>query len=206
MNPEQRDGLQRVNRAGKHLLSLIMDVIDISKIEGGKLRPSLTWFSLEDAIDEAVDEVRSQLDAKGLELEIDASSWPRLHSDKQRLQQCLLKYLSNAIKFTESGRVYISVREEGDKVEISVTDSGIGIAEEDVPRLFTAFERLESRLRVRAGGTGLGLYLVKQIVSDVLGGDVSVRSRLDEGSTFSITIPKEIHLADGKSDKEKLAL
>ena len=110
-------------------------------------------------------------------------------TDRKRLMQCLLNYLSNSVKFTEQGKVTLTVSVKGDRVEISVTDTGIGIAEEDVPKLFEAFERLETHLRVKAGGTGLGLYLTKKIAEELLHGSVSVESRINEGSTFRLEIP-----------------
>lgn len=193
LNVDQRDGIERVNRAGKHLLALISDIIDISKIESGKIEIALQQFPLEAVVQEAVDDIQPQLREKGLKLSVDAPSWPNMRTDRKRLYQCLLNYLSNAVKFTETGEINVIVSEEDGWVTIGVKDTGVGIGEADVSRLFEAFERVDSHLKVKAGGTGLGLYLVKQIATTVLGGDISVESTLGEGSVFSLRIPKDLH-------------
>ncbi|MET0081455.1 MAG: transporter substrate-binding domain-containing protein [Sedimenticola sp.] len=197
LNTKQRDSLQRVQRAGRHLLSLISDVIDISKIEAGRIEVYKEEFSLKDLLQEAVDNVGPQAKAKGLVLEVDGGEELILYTDRQRLLQCLVNYLSNAVKFTEEGRVTLHVREDGEEIDFSVEDTGIGIAEEDQPRLFEAFERLESHLRIKAGGTGLGLYLTKKIVTELLAGRIYLQSRLGEGSVFGLRIPR---MLPGKSN------
>lgn len=201
LNAEQRDGLERVNRAGKHLLTLISDIIDISRIESGQVKSVSQDFLLEEVVAEAIDHVGPELKDKGLAIRLDVPTWPKMHSDRSRLLQCLTNYLSNAVKFTESGTVTVSVRDEPNRVHIAVEDTGIGIAEEDIGKLFEAFERLDSKLRVKAGGTGLGLYLVKKIATDVLAGSVSVESRLGEGSVFGLNIAK--HLEDPEPEAER---
>ncbi|RJR16050.1 MAG: PAS domain S-box protein [Nitrospiraceae bacterium] len=196
MNEEQRDNLQRVYKAAKHLLSLISDVIDISKIEAGRLDVYIEEFPLEGLVKEAAAVVRPQLEEKGLSLEINVAKGIIMHTDRKRLLQCLLNFLSNAVKFTEHGSVKIdakcNLQLNRNFVEISVSDTGIGVAEEDMPRLFQAFERLQSQLRVKAGGTGLGLYLTKKLATELLHGTVSVKSDPGKGSVFSVVIPREI--------------
>ena len=147
-------------------------------------------FSLQDVVNEAVDSVRPDMASKGLELKWDVPSWPTLRSDRARLLQCLCNYLSNAVKFTETGAITISVREDADRVHISIADTGTGIAEKDIGDLFEPFEKFESKLRVKSGGSGLGLHLVKKIATHVLKGDVSVESRYGEGSIFGLHIAK----------------
>jgi PAS domain S-box-containing protein len=196
LNEEQRDGLDRVNRAGKHLLSLVSDVIDISKIEAGRVDRALVDFSLEDVIEEAVNVIQPQFMAKGLDLSLDAPSWPDLHTDRKRLYQCLLNYLSNAVKYTETGAVTLAVRDAGKTVDILVKDTGIGIAPDEIERLFAPFERLDSPLQIKAGGAGLGLYLTKKIATEILEGNVSVESRPGEGSVFGLHIPKQIDISE----------
>lgn len=190
LNEKQRDSLARVQRSGRHLLSLISDVIDISKIEAGRVDAFAEEFELDELLQEAIDDIRPQANSKHLSISLEGSSGLMLHSDRQRLLQCVLNYLSNAVKFTEAGTVALKVRENNDQVEISVHDSGIGIAEADLPRLFEAFERLESHLRVKAGGTGLGLYLTKKITTELLNGEIFVESKAGTGSTFGLRIPK----------------
>jgi PAS domain S-box-containing protein len=192
LNEEQRDNLSRSYQASKHLLSLITDVMDISKIEAGRVEAVPEEFGLIEVVDDAFDTVRSEIREKGLRLTADIPENLRIRTDRRRLLQCLINLLTNAVKFTERGGVHVSSSEVDGQLEISVSDTGIGIAEEDVPKLFEPFERLESHLRIKAGGTGLGLYLTKKLVTDILRGAVKVRSKVGEGSTFIIRIPKAL--------------
>ncbi|MDD2335618.1 MAG: ATP-binding protein [Geobacteraceae bacterium] len=192
LNDEQKDNLARVYKSAKHLLALISDVIDISKIEAGRVETFHEKISLKEIVEEAVASVEPQMKEKGLALEQDIPADVQLITDRKRLLQCLLNFLSNAVKFTESGKVSVTSRELDGYVDIAVSDTGIGISENDIPKLFEAFERLDSHLRVKAGGTGLGLYLTKKLVTDVLQGDVSVQSREGEGSTFSLRVPLDM--------------
>ncbi|MEA1923744.1 MAG: sensor histidine kinase [Pseudomonadota bacterium] len=192
LNDKQRDSMERIYRSGNHLLGLISDVIDISKIEAGRVDVFYEPFSLKEVVEEAIETIRPQADAKGLELEFNEDTWPRMNSDRKRLLQCLLNYLSNAVKFSETGKVSLTVSVIEDMVELRVSDTGIGIADEDMPKLFEAFERLDTHLRVKAGGTGLGLYLTKKITEELLQGRVSVESCLNEGSTFALRIPLDV--------------
>ena len=192
LNEEQRDNLSRSYQESKHLLNLITDVIDISKIEAGRVEAFPEEFDLIEVVDDALDTVRSQTRGKDLILTGDIPENLRIRTDRRRLVQCLINLLSNAVKFTERGEVHASSSEVDGQLEISVSDTGIGIAEEDVPKLFEPFERLESHLRITAGGTGLGLYLTKKLVTDTLRGVVRVRSKVGEGSTFTIRIPKAL--------------
>jgi len=192
INAEQRDQLQRVYGSAKHLLALINDVIDISKIEAGKFEVHVEEFDLDDVIREAVSNLTPEITNKGLDLEISLPQDTRLTTDRKRLLQCILNYLSNAVKFTKKGNIKIIAREADGMIEIKVKDTGIGIKEEDVPRLFESFVRLDSALKIGTPGTGLGLYLTKKIVTEQLKGSVSVESKHGEGSTFILKISKEI--------------
>ena len=192
LNEEQQDNLTRAYRSAKHLLGLISDIIDISKIEAGKIGTFLEEFPIEELVDEAVAIVTPQLQGKGLPLERELPAGLTVYADRKRLLQCLVNLLSNAVKFTEKGSIVVAARESEGRLELSVTDSGIGIAEADLPRLFKPFERLESNLRVQAGGTGLGLYLTAKLVADILRGTISVRSREGEGSTFTLSLPRDV--------------
>jgi signal transduction histidine kinase len=173
-------------------LDLISDVIDISKIEAGRVEAYPEGFSLKKMVDDAVATVLPQLRDKALTIEVDVPPDTYLTTDRRRLLQCLINFLSNAVKFTESGRVIVTLRKSDGLVSLSVSDTGIGIAEKDIIRLFQPFERLETYLRVKAGGTGLGLYLTKKLATDVLRGDVFVESIEGQGSTFTITFPEDI--------------
>jgi PAS domain S-box-containing protein len=229
LNEEQRDNLTRAHKAALHLLELITDVIDISKIEAGRIDVFPEEFSLRGLLDEAVSSIMPQAGDKGLSIDILMHEEIQIHTDRRRLMQCVLNLLSNAVKYTEEGWVRIEVKklrgsEErkgtraevqaqigdsishtlnlstsfGDCVEISVTDTGIGIAEEDMPKLFEPFERLQTHLRVKAGGTGLGLYLTRKIMTELLHGSISVQSIPGKGSIFSLRIPVKMEGASKK--------
>lgn len=203
VNPEQKDNLDTIQRSGKHLLSLINDVIDVSKIEAGRIETRFDEFDLYDLLTEAVQYVEKDLSDKGLKLHLDIHHHP-LCSDRRRLLQCVINLLSNAVKFTEQGEVTVSstVADIGQsageqhpsgQIDISVADSGIGIAEEDITRLFQPFTRLDSHLRTTAPGTGLGLYLTRKLVVEVLHGDIMCKSFVGVGSTFILRIPERIY-------------
>ncbi|MCU7935221.1 MAG: PAS domain S-box protein [Candidatus Thiodiazotropha sp. (ex Dulcina madagascariensis)] len=191
LNERQRDSVARVQRAGRHLLDLISDVIDISKIEAGYIDVYSEDINIKEVVNEALDSIRRQAREKGLNLLIDVPAWPVAHTDRQRLLQCLINLLSNAVKYTEQGSITLSIKSDKDEIQFAVSDTGIGIAEHDKAKLFKAFERLDSHLRVKAGGAGLGLYLIKKIVAEILQGSVSLESELGKGSTFILTIPKK---------------
>ena len=203
LNEEQSDNLNRVYKSGKHLLSLISDVIDISKVEAGRIEKLPEEFSLTELIDETSNSIQSQLLKKGLNLEVELSKEIILYADRKRLMQCLLNFLSNAVKYTENGMITVKAFESDDHVEISVSDTGIGIKKEDMPKLFEAFERFESNLKVKAGGTGLGLYLTKKIATDILEGYIQVESEENKGSTFTLKIPTGFELGKGNNKTAK---
>ena len=196
LTDRQHDQLARVYGSAQHLLALITDIIDISKIEAGRIDVFPQEFLLNEAIYESVESIRPQLQAKSLRLECDVPAHIQVCTDRKRLQQCLLNYLSNAVKYTERGKVCVAARDLGDQFEVEVSDTGIGISPEDQQRLFEAFVRLDSHLRIKAGGTGLGLYLTRKIVKDILRGTLSVRSEKGRGSVFAFRalkcLPTEI--------------
>lgn len=189
LNEEQKDNLIRVYNSARHLLSLITDIIDITKIESGKIDLFFETVSLKDIINEAVNTIKPQLNDKNLYLTLDIPEDIEINTDKKRLLQCLLNLLSNATKYTEKGGITIKTHSNGEDVEISISDTGIGISEKEMPRLFEAFERIDSKLKVKAGGTGLGLYLTKKIATEILHGSISVKSIEEQGSTFTLKIP-----------------
>ncbi len=195
INAEQRENLSVVLRSSKHLLALINDLIDISLIEAGKMEPHIIDFDLHDIISEAVNTFSVEIEEKDLEVSVDSIYQP-MHTDRQRLLQCLLNLISNAVKFTEKGEITIravlcgEATEGGARfVEVSVEDTGIGIKDADIPKLFSAFVRIESPLSSKVVGTGLGLYLTKKLVTEILKGEVRAASRYGHGSTFSMRIP-----------------
>jgi signal transduction histidine kinase len=182
-------------------------VIDVSKIEAGRIETRLEEFDLYDLLTEAVQYVEKDLSDKALELHLDIHHHT-IYTDKRRLLQCVINLLSNAVKFTERGKITllstVADIEQGsggqrpslsasEQIDISVADSGIGIATEDIPRLFQPFERLESSLKSTAPGTGLGLYLTRKLVVEVLRGDILCKSDVGIGSTFTLRIPERIY-------------
>ncbi len=199
LNSQQRDHLGRVNRSARHLLSLISDVIDISKIEAGKIEAFVEEFTLDGVINEAVESVEAQVKGKGLTLEVNVAPGVRLNTDRKRLLQCILNFLSNAAKFTEAGGISVAAREIEGEVEITVSDTGIGISEQDQAKLFEPFVRLDSHLRTRTLGTGLGLHLTRKLATELLGGSVAVQSQLGRGSTFTLRLPKQLKQQQSKS-------
>ena len=201
LNHKQKDHLGRVYGSAKHLLSLITDIIDIAKIEAGRIDVFLEDVALAEVVAEAVDTVKPHLEKKGLTLHVDA---PDIHlrTDRKRLLQCVINYLSNAVKYTEKGEIRIAAREEDGRVEVLVRDTGVGIKPEDMPRLFEAFERMESKLKIKAGGTGLGLYLTKKLATDILHGTVAAESRPGVGSVFRLALPKEYPAAEPAEPRE----
>jgi len=184
------DYITRINLSGQHLLSLITDIIDISKIESGFVDIELSDFDLDEIVNEAVSNLRQQAKKKGLTLDVAVPQGMALHTDRRRLLQCMLNFLSNAIKYSERGQISVFAEDKGKEVVLSVQDTGIGVSAEDMPQLFEAFERIDTHMRVKAGGTGLGLYLTNKIATELLQGEVGADSRPGEGSTFWIKIPR----------------
>ncbi|MDD5285795.1 MAG: PAS domain S-box protein [Desulfuromonadaceae bacterium] len=207
VNPEQKENLDTIQRSGKHLLSLINDVIDVSKIEAGKIEAHFEEFDLYDLLTEAVQYVEKEIHEKGLVLKLQILH-RQLCTDKRRLMQCVINLLSNAVKFTEHGEVTLSSAianiehatgpqqpslTEYPLIDISIEDTGIGIAEEDISRLYLPFVRFDSSLKITVPGTGLGLYLTKKLVVEVLGGDIMCSSKIGVGSSFTLRIPERIY-------------
>jgi signal transduction histidine kinase len=195
LNPDQKEQLEIVHSSGKYLLVLINDIIDVSKIDSGKKNVEVSEFNLGEVFEEVSSSLRIILKDKKLELKVDMGDIV-MKSDRRRLFQCLINLLSNAIKFTENGNVVITAKVTNNNVGITVTDTGIGIKTEDIPKLFAPFVRLQTLLTAKTSGTGLGLYLVKKIAKDFLGGDVEVESEFGKGSKFTLRVPVELEGKD----------
>ena len=189
LNVKQKDQLGRAYHSAKHLLSLISDVIDISKIEAGFLQVHVEKVSLKQLLIEVQRAVSYLADEKHLVLNIDCAEQLQLETDRKRLYQVILNVVSNGLKYTEYGSVNVSTKVKSDVLLIQVTDTGIGMKETDLNDLFKPFERIESRLKVKTLGTGLGLYLTRKILTQLLGGSIEVKSTFGEGSTFAIKVP-----------------
>lgn len=193
LNDEQKKSMTSILRSGKHLLALINDVIDVSKIEAGKIEVGIDDFDLSELLGELEQTFAKEARDHGISLDVQELHLP-MHTDRRRLQQCLFNLISNAIKFTEHGGVAVVVRHDEMHGEVTfvVTDTGIGIGEEDQAKLFKAFSRIQSHLSAKVPGTGLGLYLTNKIVLEILRGTISVMSEPGSGSAFSISIPSRL--------------
>lgn len=189
LNEEQRKQLAMVQNSADHLLALINDVLDISKIEAGQLQVASEPFSLRGSIQKIVQAVQPLAGKKGLKLTAEiAAGVEVITSDQRRVEQILLNIVSNAIKYTECGEVRIACGMRENSVSTTVADTGIGIAKEDLTKLFMPFYQVESGLTRRYEGTGLGLSICKRLV-ELLGGTIRVESELGRGSSFSFTLP-----------------
>ena len=189
LNPEQHKQMSMVQGSARHLLALINDVLDISKIEAGQLTLSITSFELKASIEKVVKQVSPLAEKKGLNLELDiADDVATATTDQRRLEQVILNLLSNAIKFTEKGHVGISCRTENDRCCLSVSDTGIGIQPEQLQKIFQPFHQVDTGLTRKYEGTGLGLSICKKIV-EMMGGSIEVESRWGQGSTFTTRFP-----------------
>jgi signal transduction histidine kinase len=187
-----RDVLERVQQSGRHLLDLINDVLDISKMEAGQLTLSLNEYSMAEVVYTVSTAVESLAVEKGLALTVDlAPDLPRGKGDERRLAQVLLNLVGNAIKFTDAGEVHIRVTATDNVFTVAVADTGPGITEADQQTIFREFQQADSSSTRLKGGTGLGLAIVKRIV-EMHGGRVWVESSLGKGSTFWFTLPVRV--------------
>ncbi len=189
LNSEQQKQLTMVQRSSRHLLSLINDVLDISKIEAGQLVLDCTSFDLRSAIDKMAKLVSPLAEKKGVTLQLDLPATPTMiTTDQRRLEQVIINLLNNGIKFTDKGHVSLSCRTESQQVLLSFSDTGIGMRQEELQNIFQPFRQIDTGLARKREGTGLGLSICKKIV-DMMGGSIEVQSSWGEGSTFTIRLP-----------------
>jgi len=187
-----RDFIEKAHKHAIRLNTLLTDLIDISRIESGEMKMSLRYFPVEDFLRQVVEELIPQAARQGLTLSLNVDAPPecQVYGDRDRLRQVIVNLVDNAIKYTPSGgSVSVRVSAEGDWCSISVQDTGIGIEQEHLPRLFERFYRVNKDRSRDVGGTGLGLAIVKHIV-EAHGGSISVRSTVGAGSTFSFTVKR----------------
>ncbi|HYD28945.1 ATP-binding protein [Brevundimonas sp.] len=177
-------------RSGQHLLSLINDILDMAKIEAGKLTLHYEEVSLKEIVDDAARLMRGRVEEAGLKLLVDAPELPTIEADHRGLKQVVLNLLSNAVKFTpEGGDIVVALsREDDDRVRVAVTDTGIGIAAEDLTRLARPFEQVEGQHSKTNQGTGLGLALTKSLI-ELHGGTMRMESEPGRGTTVSFDLP-----------------
>jgi CheY-like chemotaxis protein/nitrogen-specific signal transduction histidine kinase len=194
VSASQRANLDIINRSGEHLLTLINDVLEVAKIEAGRMRLEISPFDLGSMVRDVVDMMQIRAQEKGLQLLIDqASEFPRyIKGDEARLRQILVNLVSNAVKFTEHGGVTLRLGVKQNSREhllIEVEDSGPGISQEDQTRLFEPFVQLTESATQR--GTGLGLTITRQFVQ-LMGGEISIESTVGKGSLFRVNLPLEL--------------
>jgi signal transduction histidine kinase len=197
--PEKmREVLERLQTNGKHLLGLINDVLDLSKIEAGQLTLDLADYSLKEVVHTVFTAVESLATGKKLALTTDvAPNLPRGRGDERRLAQVLLNLVGNAIKFTDKGEVAIKATMADGSFTIAVRDTGPGIASTDQAKIFEEFQQADNAATKRKGGTGLGLSIAKRIIG-MHGGRIWVESDVGKGSTFSFTIPATVERQVGE--------
>jgi signal transduction histidine kinase len=188
--------LEKINTAARHLLSLINDILDLSKIEAGRLELVLEEIDVPALVRDVEAVVQPLVDKNGNTLQVDCpSKVGTLHADLTKVRQSLLNLLSNAAKFTEQGTITLAVSghtaEDGAWLSFSVADTGIGMTEAQLSRLFEPFGQAEATTQARYGGTGLGLALSREYCR-LMGGDITVTSAPGEGSRFTITLPRQV--------------
>ncbi|MFP4483036.1 MAG: ATP-binding protein, partial [Thermovirgaceae bacterium] len=199
---EQLEYLGIIERNGRQLLELINDILDLSKIESGRMDLRVEEISVPALIGDITEAFRPMAEEKGISLEEETEKpLPVLESDQSRLRQILRNLLGNAIKFTEEGWVTISAASEGEYLRIDVSDSGVGIPEDQLETIFDEFRQIDGSAARRYEGTGLGLAIARKSAR-LLGGKIAVRSKVGEGSTFTVTLPWRLETEDGKSHFE----
>jgi signal transduction histidine kinase len=194
VNPKQEEYLNDILSSGKHLLSLINDILDLSKIEAGRMELEAQPFDLPSALDNALTLIRERAGRHSIRLEVHVDpAIGEVVADERKVKQVLLNLLSNAVKFTpEGGKITMSAALNGEAVGVSVADTGVGIAAEDQETIFEEFRQVGDDYARKREGTGLGLALARRLV-ELHGGTLSVQSELGKGSTFTFTIPVRAH-------------
>jgi len=193
--PHLREPLTDVQTNGKHLLRLINDVLDLSKIEAGRMELVLAEYSVQDVVETVRSSLQSLALEKGLEFVAAAEEdIPLAFGDGRRITQCLMNLVGNALKFSKRGRIAVSVEQQGENLLYRVTDTGIGIPKEELENIFTEFQQLDTAVTREYSGTGLGLNITKKFV-EMHGGRIWAESQLGKGSTFFFSIP--LRMNDG---------
>jgi signal transduction histidine kinase/ActR/RegA family two-component response regulator len=193
-----RDCVERISRSADHLLAIVNDILDLSKIEADRLTLEHIEFSMATVLDRVSELLSEKASAKGLDLvaELDPDVPGRLMGDPLRLRQILINFGDNAVKFADRGEVHVSVRlvgreDDAARVLLAVRDEGIGLSDEQAARLFADFQQADTSTTRKYGGTGLGLSIARRLAR-LMGGDVGVNSRLGEGATFWCEVPLEV--------------
>jgi signal transduction histidine kinase len=188
----QKENLQKVLISSEHLLNLINELLDLSKIEAGRMEVYAETFQLNDVVRMATSTVEPMLkDGRVRLLTEIAPDIPPLKTDRDKLKQAVLNLLSNAAKFTERGEIKVAAWQENGNVKLTVSDTGIGMKPEALNYIFDEFRQADMSSTRKYGGTGLGLAIVKRFIN-LMGGDIGVESEVGKGSTFTITLPMEL--------------
>ena len=201
VTPEQSGDLDRIRRSQQHLLAVINDLLNYSRIEAGQLSLDIAPVPVREMLDTSVAMMAPQAELQGLALELErCEPGVSLRADRTKVEQVLLNLLSNAIKFTPAGgRVSVSCEPDGDRVRIAVTDTGIGIPSEKQEAIFEPFVQVGRSLSNPGDGTGLGLAISRDLAR-AMGGSLEVRSDRDAGSTFTLTLPRDGVAASAQAD------
>jgi signal transduction histidine kinase len=196
---KQRDALTRGRAAAEHLLALINDILDLAKIEAGKMPLHVTEVTIRDIVLEVGQQIEPMVRKKQLEFNTEvAPDTPSLLTDRTKVKQVLLNLLSNAVKFTTKGSVTLRACRVPAGVQIDVIDTGIGIRPDDLQAIWEDFRQVDQSRTREFGGTGLGLSITRKLL-DRLGGSVTVKSTYGEGSVFSVTLPLSVSQTDIRS-------
>jgi PAS domain S-box-containing protein len=185
-----RQDAKRILDSGKHLLNLLNEVLDLSKVEAGRMEVNIEPCDVADVARDVCETLSAAAEARGSRLVLALEQVAPAPADAFRLKQCLLNIVSNAMKFSEGGEITVSVRPVGEQVAVAVKDAGIGMSADQVARLFAPFAQADSTVSSRYGGTGLGLYITQRLMR-LMGGDITVASAPDQGSTFTLLLPRQ---------------
>jgi signal transduction histidine kinase len=190
LNDRQLEYVNDILTSGQHLLSLINDILDLSKVEAGRMELELSRFSLREALENGLTMLRERAGRHGIALSLEMGpDLGEVEADERKVKQVVFNLLSNAVKFTpDGGRIEVSVRRVGGEVEIAIVDTGVGIAPEDLPHVFDEFRQV-GQADAKAEGTGLGLALTRKLV-ELHGGWIRVESEPGVGSTFTFGLPR----------------
>jgi signal transduction histidine kinase len=189
LTPRQEEGLNRIQGAAQHLLALINDILDLAKIEAGRMPLHLDDVTLADIMTEITQQIEPMVKKKKLSLNVELPrSELSLHTDRTKVKQILLNLLSNAVKFTHHGGIWVTVSKDEEDLRFDVRDTGIGIREVDLESIWEDFRQVDQSRTREFGGTGLGLSITRKLV-DALGGHVFAESVYGKGSTFTVVLP-----------------
>jgi signal transduction histidine kinase len=194
LTPAQRKNVARIEANGRHLLAIINEILDITRIEAGRMPLQVSEFAVQDLLREVTTELEPIVARSTLRVETRISpKTPKMRTDRQKVKQILVNLLSNALKFTHAGSITIAVDHAGASklVSIAVRDTGIGISDPDLEKIFEDFQQVDNTLTRAYGGTGLGLSICRRLAT-MLRGTIKVESQLGQGSTFTLVLPARL--------------